>query len=34
MNDERTMENFKIPVLGVIPTIGQELQTNRSEVKQ
>ena len=31
---ERTMENFKIPVLGVIPTIGQEPQTNRSEVKQ
>jgi capsular polysaccharide biosynthesis protein len=31
---ERTMENFKIPVLGVIPTISKEHQTNHSEVQQ
>ncbi|MBE5751932.1 MAG: hypothetical protein E7357_05920 [Clostridiales bacterium] len=31
---ERTMENFKIPVLGVIPTITNERQTNESEVQQ
>ncbi|MBQ7879033.1 MAG: hypothetical protein IJ317_00125, partial [Clostridia bacterium] len=31
---ERTMENFKIPVLGVIPTINHEHETDGSEVRK